>query len=891
MFTIGQTSGVASRSAPEGEPIITIKNYLTKMAKCAEDLPKPHVAATKVVEVSQGSFSGGTVLTTSTGCGGGGGGGGCGGSSSAGGNGGSSCSGSGGCGGKSCCGGGGSGGGSGSGSSSGGSSSGSKSSSVTSNMQAGCAGGNLSTSGTSTQRGKVDQNGNTNPSNSSNVTNGGGTTYTPPTVKGGIKYTSPRTNVTPANGTMTIDQPVAGPLTMHVDNEGNITYTTTAPDGSIVNVDGPIGGYIPYSSDAEVGNVVNYAANHARDMVNLENTGIKSVSDPIFEASKWLANPTVSSKDTVTTPSSTATSPSKVAENNRAFSNGKSTKISPSINIPSDINDILNSSYAMQVDNQKALSDNFRSTVCERMPYPECAACKYSHTTIKMTETDLYDLLYGVQSGLDAISKGNCSWGEQQFNCPGMLAKMLEQKFGSTGTIVGANAAGTMIATTAAHGALNAHSNLSTAFLPTDFKISLRKSIGRAISSGGCPQSYSNLISKLLKDLDLPAKDLFVQKAVNTDDITHNSSARNAVLTTTQPASEESQEKMDTVQSYVDRVNDKAQEVLDNPLSATESGSALPTSGQNVKVPTTDFRFQPGVKYYRYVGDDPITGEKLYVQLPSSEVIPGLSTSPAIAKYGKVYIDESDALVSVADPEKGMELLSTGVMGEVEIPIPLDMVPGMAKDGFLPIDFSAGSASIPKCSTTVPTDDLYVKTQDAVGVATKTYYKYVPDHYDELGVLVEGAYVEIPGSTIHGIYIDSHPYIVYEKIPRELQVKTPKKPKGSTEYYNDLGIGVTSHKRLPVYGPVVFDNGLMVEPVVSTDAAAYTECVSTPSLVTETGITVASMADLYKIGLTTDEIKLAYALDHDINGSILPSDCDTECLATILDTIEDDDDE
>ena len=150
MWTINQTSGVASCSGCECEPVTSIKNYLCKMAKCACDLPCPHVAATKVVEVSQGTFCKGTVLKT---CAysidtGGGGSGCCGGSS---------CSGCGGCCGKSCCGG--------------------NNTSPQNPAQpaaSGCSGANCQASGTSASRGGVNPDGTIGPNDT--VTPGLGTT-------------------------------------------------------------------------------------------------------------------------------------------------------------------------------------------------------------------------------------------------------------------------------------------------------------------------------------------------------------------------------------------------------------------------------------------------------------------------------------------------------------------------------------------------------------------------------------------------------------------------------------------------------------------------------------------------------------------------------------------
>ena len=63
--------------------------------------------------------------------------------------------------------------------------------------------------------------------------------------------------------------------------------------------------------------------------------------------------------------------------------------------------------------------------------------------------------------------------------------------------------------------------------------------------------------------------------------------------------------------------------------------------------------------------------------------------------------------------------------------------------------------------------------------------------------------------------------------------------------------------------------------------------VDTTKLVTKTGIPAATMAQLNGIGMTVDEVRMAYVLDAETNGSTAPVDVDYERVPTILDRFED----
>lgn len=94
---------------------------------------------------------------------------------------------------------------------------------------------------------------------------------------------------------------------------------------------------------------------------------------------------------------------------------------------------------------------------------------------------------------------------------------------------------------------------------------------------------------------------------------------------------------------------------------------------------------------------------------------------------------------------------------------------------------------------------------------------------------------------------------VYERVKASEASNQNKKPISST-----MGL--------------VFDDGLEFQDTKLTTDAILENVVDTEKLVTKTHVRAAQMAQLYGIGLTLNEIKTAYIIDSNINGTILPDD-------------------
>jgi hypothetical protein len=88
--------------------------------------------------------------------------------------------------------------------------------------------------------------------------------------------------------------------------------------------------------------------------------------------------------------------------------------------------------------------------------------------------------------------------------------------------------------------------------------------------------------------------------------------------------------------------------------------------------------------------------------------------------------------------------------------------------------------------------------------------------------------------------------------------------------------------------PIVFSDGTVLEKEFPTQGAALAETVDAEALVTDEKIMASQMAAIDGIGLTVDEIKVAYMLNHQVNGVTPPEDVRGEVIKTILDVIHDD---
>lgn len=163
-----------------------------------------------------------------------------------------------------------------------------------------------------------------------------------------------------------------------------------------------------------------------------------------------------------------------------------------------------------------------------------------------------------------------------------------------------------------------------------------------------------------------------------------------------------------------------------------------------------------------------------------------------------------------------------------------------------------------------------------------TYYEcvYTPGRYEALSPQpTSQSELDAVNEKYGTVYTSCETIIVDGKRIEAYEKETGEK------VYEDA---VKTDKTVSTNGPIILPDGSIMERPVSTDGTALNEIVTTPALVTRNHLPVSEMAKLYGIGLTVEELTMAYLLDHEINGSVLPRDVKGRLIPTVLDTIVDD---
>lgn len=163
-----------------------------------------------------------------------------------------------------------------------------------------------------------------------------------------------------------------------------------------------------------------------------------------------------------------------------------------------------------------------------------------------------------------------------------------------------------------------------------------------------------------------------------------------------------------------------------------------------------------------------------------------------------------------------------------------------------------------------------------------TYYecKYTPGRYEALSPQpTSQAELDAATAKYGAVYTGSKTAVVDGKRIEAYEAET-----GVKVYEKAVRVDTTASTS----GPIVLPDGSIMEKPVSTDGIALDEIITTAALVTRNHLPVSEMAKLYGIGLTVEELTMAYLLDHEVNGSVLPRDVKGKVIPTILDTIVDD---
>ena len=266
---------------------------------------------------------------------------------------------------------------------------------------------------------------------------------------------------------------------------------------------------------------------------------------------------------------------------------------------------------------------------------------------------------------------------------------------------------------------------------------------------------------------------------------------------------------------------------------------------------------------------NPLTGEHepapggMFVAGPTYTAVPGTSTFVALEEgYGYVGKKVADDTYETIEPPSSGTVEDYLTVHTEYNSVYVEENPQhyfsrtenvVGEDG---VDYIIGApVEAGKWYVLDPVTGEKVLTTDVTFQAGVVYYKVTDE---------EVSYVLIPSEEIAGKLIAALGFEVFE-----LTVEGPEP------------------KAVSLDTPIVLSTGLPLERPVDLPADAYFTAIDTSNLVTGTHVPAAIMAQLNGIGMTVDEIKMAYVLDHVQNGSVLPEDVEYEEIKTVLDNLPD----
>ena len=639
--------------------------------------------------------------------------------------------------------------------------------------------------------------------------------------------------------------------------------------------------------------------------------------------------------------------------------------IDPEVEVPSEMDEVLESSLPSMEEARKMSASEFKRSFCDKEPYPECEYCKLANSLGDIDEGDLLSILGSLKFSLDELTKGNVALADNLFNCPGQLSALAKEKLGPLGTVVGPCAAAAVIGMTAVSGAVSSFSAVVNVYAHTDFLGELRDSVGRLIGSGGVTRSFTKMANDTIAKLGLTTRNLYLCSP------SHNTSAYVAggntrllgVLFGDTKSHELAAIRANLFDKQLERLWEQAEAAITFP-SATRSAANYSYKGGVVA--TKDTTARAGVTYSYKNADGGYT--KLIDKNGESEFTPGQSLVDATARYGQLYETEGseeksgtttkmayDPVTSftpgktysfydvetdtyteleVSSEEEFKELTDKyGTLYTSDVIRPsgapyqttTDIVPSVDKEYFKKVGDSVVKAE---------TEDLFITGDNYVPVDTfvsgKTYVFMVPGKTEyvtctDTTVVVGKVYYERKGSGtredpyVYAVVTDPsvehlHEYYEFRRTPptyttignvaSQEQLDELIKEHGTIyvvendvivdgKCIEELPFDVLEQyspgsDKLPENSPLILPDGSLFTKPVPMDGSILTEAVATPNLVTKNHISAADMSQLYGIGLTVDELKMAYILDHEANGSIMPRDVKAEVIPTVLDTIVDD---
>ena len=299
------------------------------------------------------------------------------------------------------------------------------------------------------------------------------------------------------------------------------------------------------------------------------------------------------------------------------------------MNVPTTIGDILASGVDEMIGNTNLTESQFKHLYCDNTPYPECETCPYNSKTFQNIERDIWSLFNMIDDAINELMCGRYDLANSMFRCPGQLNSLLQASLGPLSEVAAAAVTGSLIALTAARGAMAAFEGIATSARYTDFRREVMYSCGRLIKSGslvGLPRQYASAINGILTDIGCSANTLcrITSKSGSARSSCFGNgynlwgerpSGRKCVSepykSSGRPiATEDSKTKAEKALKIVDKSLKAAEDVEDNPYVAEIQDANEPTTRHKTYTETEDRVAESGKTYYRDV-IDPKTGKNL----------------------------------------------------------------------------------------------------------------------------------------------------------------------------------------------------------------------------------------------------------------------------------------
>ena len=593
--------------------------------------------------------------------------------------------------------------------------------------------------------------------------------------------------------------------------------------------------------------------------------------------------------------------------------------------VPQTMQDFIASDYGDLLAAEQLSEHEFRNTYCINTPYPECATCPYNSKRLMTQDRDLGSIFRQMDEAIQTMLRGNYSLATKMFQCPAQMRMLMENTVRTMAEVALPNSIAAMIGIVAARGAIEAYKGIAMAAEYNDFRREVMYSAGRLFNAGGkvgIPRAFVDEVGLILRDIGCSPRTLTrlyssclspydtqygpTYSLVGSRDCCGRNRPQPVYRSNTRRCASPycaslADQALKTVRPCLSAARDNANNPPVVPKASTSTTKAYTSTGDTVA--------QPGKTYYK---ESTEPGVYIPVQIEANTPIDEVE-----AKFGPIY-ESVDTGVSLPDAsETTSEVVESGKTYYFDDPatgrqIPVQTAVGETisnvKDRISDkYNIPAGNVKIVERKD--PTAKVvvgYEPTTDTSVAPGKTYVRregtgYVPVNAPVGTSIIDG---KIGNVDVYTEKVED-PNVAYEPVNETAPI-----PNKEYYHYNQSGFlelmdtsGVDTFNEevfvkvtIPIGtdpGAVVYtgtdtcvlDDGLIVEEPVFLDAASYVMAIDTQSLVTKTRVNAGEMASILDIGLSAYEIKMAYLLDHERNGSVLPDDVEGQLIPTILDEI------